>query len=71
MHEHRDLLTKAIRQGQQEKLIRTDIGFNSLFHVIVGSMRLLVNRWCYSSFSFDIISEGELLWKDLQRMITA
>ncbi len=69
MHEHREMLTKALQQGQSEKKIRTDIGFNSLFQVIVGSMRLLVNRWCYSNLAFDLQAEGEKLWLDIQQMI--
>ena len=62
MHQHREILLLIIDQGQKEKLIRSDISFDHLFHLVIGPMRLLVDRWCFSSFSFDIYSQGMALW---------
>jgi len=69
MDEHRTLLVQAIRQAQSESEIRSDIGFNHLFHIIVGSMRLLVNRWCYSGYAFDLVAEGQALWQAIRQII--
>ncbi len=69
MHQHRDLLFAAIQKGQAEKEIRSDIDADHLFHVIVGSMRLLVNRWSFSHFDFDLNQEGKSLWQAVETMI--
>jgi len=70
MDEHRNLLIKAIRQGQSEGTIRTDITFNQLFHIIVGSMRLIIDRWCLSGYGFDLNTEGMQLWEAIKKLIT-
>jgi AcrR family transcriptional regulator len=69
MHQHRDLLFSAIQKGQNEKEIRSDIAADHLFHFIVGSMRLLVNRWSFSDFAFDLKREGLTLWQAVEIMI--
>ncbi|MBD3384360.1 TetR family transcriptional regulator [candidate division KSB1 bacterium] len=69
MHQHRDLLFNAIQKGQKEKEIRSDIDADHLFHFIVGSMRLLVNRWSFSGFAFDLKHEGSTLWQAVEIMI--
>lgn len=69
MHQHRDLLFSAIQKGQKEKEIRSDIAADHLFHVIVGSMRLLVNRWSFSNFTFDLEREGSTLWQAIEIMV--
>jgi len=69
MHQHREILLAIIEQGQKDGLIRTDIGFDHLFHLIIGSMRLLVDRWCFSNFSFDIYDKGMALWKSVKKIL--
>jgi len=69
MHQHREVLLKIIEQGQKEGSIRTDINFDHLFHLVIGSMRLLVDRWCFSNFSFDIYTGGLALWKSVKKIL--
>lgn len=69
MHQHREVLLKIIEQGQKEGSIRTDISFDHLFHLVIGSMRLLVDRWCFSNFSFNIYTEGSALWKSVKKIL--
>jgi len=69
MNDHRNLLVLAIRQAQLEGNILSDIPYPHLFQIIVGSMRLLVNRWSYSNFSFDLKSEGMSLWQTIKKII--
>jgi len=69
MNNHRNLLVLAIRQAQLEGSIPSDIPYSHLFQIIVGSMRLLVNRWSYSNFSFDLKSEGMSLWQTIKKII--
>jgi len=69
LHQHREVLLKIIEQGQKEGLIRTDISFDHLFHIVIGSMRLLVDRWCLSSFSFDLYKQGIALWKAVKKIL--
>lgn len=66
---HRRLLIRIIREGQREGSIRADIKPDALFYIIIGSMRLLVNRWCYSDFAFDLKSEGGVLWQAVENTI--
>lgn len=69
MHQHREILLKIIEEGQRDGLIRADIGFDHLFHLVIGSMRLLVDRWCFSNFSFDIYNEGMALWEAVKKIL--
>jgi len=69
MHQHREILLKIIDQGQKENLIRSDISFDHLFHLVIGPMRLLVDRWCFSNFSFDIYKQGVFLWEATKRIL--
>lgn len=69
MHKHREILLDIIEQGQIDGLIRTDIGFDHIFHIVIGSMRLLVDRWCFSNFSFDIYDNGMQLWHAVKRLL--
>lgn len=69
MHQHRNILLTIIEKGQMDGLIRTDIGFDHLFHIVIGSMRLLVDRWCFSNFSFDIYGEGMQLWQAVKQLL--
>ena len=69
MSGHRELLIMAIRQGQSEGSIRSNTGEDQLFYIIIGSMRLLVNRWCHSDFSFHLKTEGIALWNTIKTII--
>ncbi|MBU0710700.1 TetR/AcrR family transcriptional regulator [bacterium] len=69
MHQHREILLKIIEKGQKDGLIRTDIGFDHLFHIVIGSMRLMVDRWCFSNFSFNIYTKGMALWESVKKIL--
>lgn len=69
MHQHREILLKIIQEGQEKGIFRRDIGFDHLFHLVIGSMRLMVDRWCLSNFSFDIYNEGMKLWESVKKIL--
>ena len=69
MHQHRKILLDIIKYAQQQDLIRKDIEVDHLFHLVIGSMRLMVDRWCFSNFSFDIYTEGMKLWKSVKKIL--
>jgi len=69
MHQHREILLKIIQEGQEKGIFRRDIGFDHLFHLVIGSMRLMVDRWCLSNFSFDIYTEGMKLWESVKKIL--
>lgn len=69
MHQHKENMVKYIISGQKSGEIRGDIEPKELFRIIVGSMRLLVNQWCFKNFSFDLIAEGKKLWESINKII--
>jgi len=69
MNTHGEVIKKMIKKGQEKHQIRDDISPQSMFRIIVGSMRLLVNQWCLSRFRFDLLDEGDKLWQNLKKLL--
>jgi len=69
MRSHKDKMHGVIARGQSSGAIRADVDSLSLFRTIFGGMRLLVKQWCLSGFAFDLLKEGEELWKAQRRLI--
>lgn len=69
MHIHRDQLLASINQAQERGEIRQDLEAIQLFRIIVGSMRLLVTQWQLCGNQFELLSEGEKLWKTITKII--
>jgi len=65
----RDFL-KIIFSANELHLLREDIPPEHLVLIIMGSMRLIVNKWHLSKQNFDLIREGNRLWVSLKKIIT-
>jgi len=65
-----EAIQKMITQGQQSGEIRTDICEEQITTIIMGTLRLHVNKWKLSDFSFDLKQEGINLWKTIKKLIS-
>jgi len=61
---------KIISSANDLHLLREDIPAEHLVLMIMGSMRLMVNKWHLSKQNFDLIREGNRLWTSLKKIIT-
>lgn len=71
MKKHKKQLDSIIDSGQKNGELRTDLDAKTMFRIIIGSMRLLVNQWCLSGFEFDLLKEGRELWENVKEIIVA
>lgn len=69
IHGHRATFAESLAEAQRLGQAPSDIPVTHLFHVIIGGVRLLVTRWCLSGFSFDLLREGESLWRSQRKLI--
>jgi AcrR family transcriptional regulator len=69
MHSHKAEMHKVISEGQKSGEIRDDIDSVSLFRIIFGPMRLLIKQWGLSGCKFNLMEEGEKLWKAEKQML--
>jgi len=58
-----------IQKGQQGKEISADIPAGHLAILIMGALRLIVTRWRLGKFSFDLETEGNNLWKTIEKLV--
>ena len=58
-----------IEEGQKAGVIRNDVASDHIAFIIMGSIRLNVNQWGLSGFSFDLQKRGKALCKSLKTMI--
>lgn len=66
---HQRLLVDVIRKGQARKeVIPADPGH--IFLVVMGSLRLLVTQWLAQECRFDLVSEGDRLWRTIEALIS-
>lgn len=61
-------IVKIIESGNKGEF-RTDIPEKELALILMGSLRLLVTKWCLSSYQFDLIKEGKNLLKSLKKLV--
>lgn len=67
---HQRLLVDVIRKGQARKEVKPgDPGH--IFLVVMGSLRLLVTQWLAQECRFDLVREGERLWRTIAALISA
>lgn len=58
-----------IEKGQHSGGIRTDIPADHIATIVMGALRLQVNTWKLSQFSFDLKEEGVKLWATIKTLI--
>ncbi|MFN3554752.1 MAG: TetR/AcrR family transcriptional regulator [Bacteroidales bacterium] len=65
------ILTRIIRQGQQNGEIRDDISADHLAITVMGSLRLFVKIWQFSGYRFDIREDGQKILNSVKLLIKA
>ena len=69
MESAKSTFIKIIDEGKSTREIRKDITSDQIAFVIMGSVRLTVNQWSLSGFSFDLKERGNILIKTLETLI--
>lgn len=69
MESAKSTFIKIIDEGKSTGEIRKDITSEQIAFVIMGSVRLTVNQWSLSGFSFDLKERGNILIKTLETLI--
>lgn len=69
MERHQKAILSYLRKGIDQGEIRPDIKEEHLFILLMGSLRLLVQKWKFSGYKNDLSAEGRELWKSLEAMI--
>lgn len=69
MQKAKSTFIHIIEQGQTAGEIRNDITPDQIAFVIMGSVRLKVNQWSISGFSFDLQKRGIVLFNTLKTLI--
>lgn len=62
-------IVDIIKRGQQSGEVRNDIPADQIATITMGALRLQVNTWKLSNFSFDLKREGMKLWKTIKKLI--
>ena len=66
-----DHMLSFVREGQMSGQVRKDVPTGQLSLILLGALRLLVTKWRFSGFSFDLVEEGEKLWEALLGLLRA
>ncbi|MBE0650226.1 MAG: TetR/AcrR family transcriptional regulator [Bacteroidales bacterium] len=65
----RSTFATIIEEGQKEGAIRNDVASDQIAFIILGSIRLNVNQWGLSGFSFDLQKKGKVIFHTLKTLI--
>ncbi len=69
MKANQKIMLGIIGRGQKSTEIRKDIPAEQLAFIITGALRLIVTKWRLSYFSFNLESEGKVLWQSINKVI--
>jgi TetR/AcrR family transcriptional regulator, fatty acid metabolism regulator protein len=69
MESAKSTFINIIDEGKSTGEIRKDVTSDQIAFIIMGSVRLTVNQWSLSGFSFDLKKRGNLLFKTLKTLI--
>ncbi|MEA3499642.1 MAG: TetR/AcrR family transcriptional regulator, partial [Candidatus Marinimicrobia bacterium] len=61
------VISEIIATGQKENEIRVDISVDQLTLIIMGALRLIVQKWKMAKFKFDLKKEGNNLWNSIEK----
>ena len=70
MAQSRESFIKIISGSNAMSIIRNDIVLEHLVLIVMGTLRLIVNKWHLNKHNFDLIQEGNKVWDSLQKVIT-
>ena len=65
-----DTVAGIIERAQARREIRSDIPKDHLALMILGSLRLLVKRWCMSKYAFELQPESVRVWESLKTLLS-
>ena len=69
MQKAKSTFINIIEEGQKAGEIRNDVTSDQIAFVIMGSVRLKVNQWSMSYFSFDLQKRGNVLFNTIKTLI--
>ncbi len=70
LNNNEDTIEGIIKNGQQKGEVRTDLTYQNLALIIMGSLRLIVKRWDLNNHSFNLKKEGEELMNSLEKILS-
>jgi AcrR family transcriptional regulator len=65
----KQLVIKILKEGIEDRSVRTDVDPEQVTSIILGSMRFTVLQWRLSDFDFDLNKRGHELWHTINLMI--
>jgi hypothetical protein len=69
MEENQKIILQIINACQKSSSIKSEVPSEQLAFIIIGALRLIVTKWRLSNYSFDLESEGKILWKSIETLI--
>lgn len=63
-------ISGILKEGQERKEIRSDVGASHLAIMIMGGLRLFVKRWQMKDFAFDLIAEGASFLQTVKKIVS-
>lgn len=69
MEENQKVILQIINACQKSSSINSEVPSEQLAFIIIGALRLIVTKWRLSNYSFDLESEGKILWKSIETLI--
>lgn len=63
------IITKIVEQGKESGELKNDIETDEMVHILVSSFRLMMLKWKFSQFNFDIISKGNHIIHTIYKLI--
>ncbi len=66
---HQSTLMELIKKAQHKQDLNATLDPKHLAMLILGPLRLLVTRWRISNYGFDLVQEGEKLWKTIKYLL--
>jgi len=63
-------LNQIIEKGKKEQKITSQLETNEVIHLLAGSFRLMILKWRFANFKFDLIAEGNKIMQSSIDLIT-
>jgi AcrR family transcriptional regulator len=69
VNQKKQLVIKIIKEGIEDRSVRTDVDPEQVTSIILGSLRFTVLQWRLSDFDFDLNKRGHELWHTINLLI--
>lgn len=70
MNERYEIILSILKKEQNVGNVRTDISANQLTTIIMGTLRLIVSKWKFNAYNFDLKNEIKESWLALLTILT-